>query len=459
MPRLCLLFATLAFAADPRAEQVDRIFSRFQQADSPGCAVGVYSNGEPLLQKSYGYANLELGAPITPQSRFYLASVSKQLAAAAVVQLAAQGKLQLDDSVRKHFPEFSAPWATGMTVRHLLHHQSGIRDYLSLQALSGRPDNYYTTEDEVVRLLARQKTLNFRPGDEYLYSNSGYVLLSILVRRVTGKSLRDYTRENIFQPLGMSHTVFADNHNEVLRNRATGYTPAPGGGWRINAATLDVVGDGGAFSSLEDLAKWDRNFLNNRLRPPDLIERMGAQGILNSGQKSLYAAGLGVQEYRGLGTVGHSGGFRGYSADRLMFPSEKFSVLVLCNASDANAAALSRRVADVYLEGRLKPAAPEVPKPVLPKSETSLSPAQLARYAGEYYSEELDTTFEFVVRDKTLWLKRSFGPDGPLQPVSRDTFRTGGATFAFERDVADNIAALRVSEPRARNIAFERRKR
>lgn len=456
---LVLLSATVAFAADPKAEQVDRIFARFQQADSPGCAVGVYANGEPVLQKSYGYAHLEHAAPITPRTRFYLASVSKQLAAAAIVQLAAQGRISLDDAVRKHFPEFSAPWATGMTVRHLLHHQSGIRDYLSLQGLAGRPDNYYTTEEDVVALLARQKALNFRPGEEYLYSNSGYVLLSILVRRVSGKSLREYARENIFQPLGMANTLFADNHNEVIRDRATGYAPLPGGGWRNDSATLDVVGDGGAFSSLEDLARWDRNFLHNRLQPADLMERMTVQGVLNSGQKSFYASGLGVQEYRGLTTVGHSGGFRGYSADRLMFPSEKFSVLVLCNAANANAAALSKRVADVYLEGRLKPAPPEAPKPALPKTETSLSPSQLARYAGEYYSEELDTHFHFVVRDKTLYLKRRFGPDGPLQPVSRDTFRVAGATFAFERDATDDIAALKVSEPRARNIAFERQKR
>lgn len=452
--RFALAFAAAAAFAAPRPEQVDQIFAPWNRPDSPGCAAGVFRKGEVLHKKGYGMADLEHGVPVTPQSLFYLASVSKQFTAAAVAMLDADGRLSLDDPLRKWVPELPAAVAGNVKVRHLVHHTSGIRDYLALQGLAGRPDNYYTSEDEVLRLLARQKALNFAPGDEYLYTNSGYFLLAVIVKRASGKSLREFSRERIFSPLGMANSLWADDHNEIIRNRAVGYSPRPGGGWRTNAATLDVYGDGAAFSSLDDLSLWDRNFLANRLQPPDLVSRLTAQGVKNNGEKIFYAFGLGVQEYRGLKTVGHSGGFRGYSADRLQFPEEDFSVLVLCNASNANAPALSRKIADLYLGDRMQPAPAEPAKPELAKKLVAAPP--LDPYLGEYFSEELDAGFRLVARDKTLTVLRAQGGDIPLEPVERDVFRAGGATLRFVRDAGDRATGFRITEPRARNVVFTR---
>ena len=448
------LLAACAAFADTRSDQVDQIFAPWNRPDSPGCAAGVYGKGETLYKKGYGMADLEHGVPITPQSVFYLASVSKQLTAAAIAMLDADRKLSLDDPLRKWVPELPAAVVGNVKVRHLVHHTSGIRDYLSLQGLAGKPDNYYTSDDEVIRLLARQKALNFAPGDDYLYSNSGYFLLSVIVKRASGKTLREFSRERIFGPLGMNASLWADDHNEIIWNRAIGYSPRPAGGWRTNAATLDVYGDGAAFSSLDELAHWDQNFYTNRLQPADLVSRITTQGLKNNGEKIFYAFGLGVQEYRGLKTVGHSGGFRGYSADRLQFPEQNFSVLVLCNASNANAPSLAKKIADIYLGDKMKPAPVEPAKPELAKKLVAAPP--LERYLGEFYSEELDATFRFVVKDKALTVLRAQGGDLVLEPVERDVFRARGATVRFERDAADNVGGFRVSEGRARGLIFTR---
>lgn len=448
------LAATAAAFADTRSDQVDQMFAPWNRPDSPGCAAGVYGKGETLYKKGYGMADLEHGVPITPQSVFYLASVSKQLTAAAIAMLDADRKLSLDDPLRKWVPELPAAVVGNVKVRHLVHHTSGIRDYLSLQGLAGKPDNYYTSDDEVIRLLARQKALNFAPGDDYLYSNSGYFLLSVIVKRASGKTLREFSRERIFGPLGMNASLWADDHNELIWNRAIGYSPRPAGGWRTNAATLDVYGDGAAFSSLDELAHWDQNFYTNRLQPADLVSRITTQGLKNNGEKIFYAFGLGVQEYRGLKTVGHSGGFRGYSADRLQFPEQNFSVLVLCNASNANAPSLAKKIADIYLGDKMKPAPVEPAKPELAKKLVAAPP--LERYLGEFYSEELDATFRFVVKDKALTVLRAQGGDLVLEPVERDVFRARGATVRFERDAADNVGGFRVSEGRARGLIFTR---
>lgn len=453
--RLALaLTAACAALADTRSDQVDQVFAPWNRPDSPGCAAGAFSKGEALYKKGFGMADLEHGVPITPQSLFYLASVSKQLTAAAIAMLDADRKLSLDDPLRKWIPELPASVVGNVKVRHLVHHTSGIRDYLSLQGLAGKPDNYYTSDDEVIRLLARQKALNFAPGAEYLYSNSGYVLLSVIVKRASGKSLREFSRERIFAPLGMSNSLWGDDHNEIIRNRAAGYSPRASGGWRTNSATLDVYGDGAAFSSLDELALWDQNFYANRLQPPDLIARITTPGVKSNGEKIAYAFGLGAGEYRGLKTIGHSGGFRGYSADRLQFPEQGFSVLVLCNASSANAPALARKIAGIYLADQLRPAAAEAAKPELAKTLVAAPP--LERYLGEFYSEELDATFRLVVQDKALTALRAAGGDIPLEPVQRDVFRARGATVRFERDAADNVAAFRVSEGRARGLIFTR---
>lgn len=225
---------------DSLSDRVDKVFAQWDKPDSPGCALAVIKDGQMIYKRGYGLANLEHNIPMSPASIMDTGSVSKQFTAMAVALLAEQGKFSLDDDIRKYLPEISQ-YQAPITIRHLIHHTSGIRDYLTLMAIAGMRDDDHYVDGEVVNLLARQKELNFKPGSEFLYSNSGYFLLSQIVKRASGKSLREFAEENIFKPLGMTRTRFYDDHTEIVRNRAASYVPRKGGGFQIAATTLDMV--------------------------------------------------------------------------------------------------------------------------------------------------------------------------------------------------------------------------
>jgi CubicO group peptidase (beta-lactamase class C family) len=275
-------------------------------------------------------ANLEHNIPISSTTVFRIASTSKQFTATCVILLAEQGKLSLNDDVRKYLsemPEYESP----ITIRHLIHHTSGIRDYLELIELAGMSDHDYYTDEEALEMLTRQKELNFKPGDEYLYSNSGYLLLSIIVQRGSGKSLHEFAEEHIFKPLGMRNTHFHDDHRMIVKNRAAGYSPRENDGYQIRMTTLDIVGDGGVFTTIEDLFLWDQNFYHNRLGEKNLISQLLTPGMLNNGEKLNYAFGLAVSDYRGLRLISHGGSFAGFRAQMIRFPEQKLSVICLAN--------------------------------------------------------------------------------------------------------------------------------
>ena len=254
---------------DSVSRWVDSIFAPFASPQSPGCAVGVRQRGSVVLAKGYGMADLEHDTWITPETPFYIASMSKQFTAMSIVLLASDGRLSLDDSIRKWVPEVPS-FGTTITLRHLLHHTSGLRDYFTLLAVSGWPSDGQLTTDQFLSLLGRQERLNFAPGDEFLYSNTGYALLSIVVQRASGLSLRDFAARRIFRPLGMTHTEFRDDHTLLIPQRALGYQPE-GSTYRISQPQFDVVGDGGVYSTVDDLAKWDANFETGRVGGKDGI--------------------------------------------------------------------------------------------------------------------------------------------------------------------------------------------
>jgi CubicO group peptidase (beta-lactamase class C family) len=240
---------SLRAAAAPAdlAARIDPIFKDFR-SDGPGCAVGVMRDGALVFAKGYGLADLEHGAPITPKTTFYIGSVSKQFTAMTVAHLARQGKLSLDDEVRKHVPEVP-DFGTPMTVRHLIHHTSGLREKWSLLALSDWRECDLVTLGDILDLIHRQRTLNFRPGDEHLYSNTGYDLLAVLVERVAGKPLREAAQEAFFSPLGMKDTVFGDDRTRIVPRRAVAYEPREGGGFVIDMPNVETVGSGGLYTT------------------------------------------------------------------------------------------------------------------------------------------------------------------------------------------------------------------
>ena len=319
---------------DSIVRRIDAVFARYP-ADAPGCALGVFQNGRISLAKGYGLANVEYGVPITPQTPFIMGSVSKQFTAATIALLVEQGRISLDDDVRKYVPELP-DYGKRVTIDNLVHHTSGIRDFWALYEAAGtRLDDGYTVDD-ILTLASRQKHLNFDPGAEYNYSNTGYVLLGVIVQRVTGKSLRQFAGEQIFTPLGMSVSHFHDDHNQPVHGRAFAYSPVAGGGWRINVWNNDIVGQGGLMTTVEELQKWDENFYTGTVGGPRFLARQLERGKLNNGTMLTYGFGLEVTSYRGLPLVEHSGSTGGYRTDITRFPSLHTSDVTMCNVSNAD---------------------------------------------------------------------------------------------------------------------------
>ena len=525
--------------ADSSPARVDSIFARWDHVNSPGCAVGVSRDGEMIYQRGYGMSNMEHAIAITPQSIFHVASISKQFAAFSILLLEQEGKLSVDDDVRKYIPELPS-YGKKITIDHLLHHTSGLRDQWDLLGLADWREDDLITEDDVMRVVSRQKELNFEPGDEYLYSNTGYTLLAVIVKRVSGKSLRDFADERIFKPLGMTSTHFHDDHTMIVPGRTQAYQPKRGGGWSISIPVFDTYGATSLFTTVGDLLKWEHNFADAKIGGQALVAKFTTPGKLNDGTPISYARGVVVEKYRGLSAVGHSGADAGYRADVVRFPDQRLAVAALCNLANINPAPLTRRVAAVYLGSQMLPedsgAAPkavavaagelaryagaywsplseevrrfevrgdtlfmqvggrvaltpvggdrfmgpgeqeyrftvqanavrqlsivaEGQKPrVLERLETFTPGAkQLASYVGRYYSGEIDTEYDLVVRGDTLVALSRRGAEYPLQPLSADIFASRGmGTIRFERDGKKRVTALRISTGRVRRLKFGR---
>ncbi len=436
-------------------KKVDSIFREWDRPDSPGCALGIIKDGKLIYAKGYGMANLDYNIPITPKTVFRIASTSKQFTAMCIALLEEQGKLSLEDDVRKYIPELP-DYGTPIKIKHLIYHTSGIRDYLTLQFLAGKTDDDFYTPAEALELLSRQKALNFKPGDEFLYSNSGYFLLGLIVERVSGKSLAQFAKENIFDPLGMKSTHFHDDHTMIVKNRATGYCPAKKG-FRICETNLDIVGDGAVFTTVEDLYRWDQNFYHNRLGKggQKLIKRMLTTGTLNSGKKLNYAFGLMISRYRGLEYIHHGGAFVGFRAQMIRFPEQRFTVIVLANLSSINPTKLCLKVADLFLEPYFKepkkiPSRPKVIK--LPLSA-------LKKRTGIYFNEKEERVVQLFLKGEKLMAELS-GMVFRLEPLSERKFISLKAPieFIFEFEERDGKEHLTVKARGRRPAEFVKMK-
>src|SRR5438876_6068574 len=383
-------------ATEETATQVDKVFADLQEPGSPGCALGVFRNGQIIYSKGYGLASVELDAPITPQTVFDIGSTSKQFTAASILLLEQQGKLSINDDVRKYIPELP-DYGHKIALLHLLNHTSGIRDYLALFELAGVNIDSVTTDEDALGVIVRQKSLNFEPGSEWLYSNSGFFLLSLVVKRVSGQSLPEFAAANIFKPLGMTQTLYRDQHTSIVPDRALAYDPKEhGDGVTIDVSYFEQTGDGAVHTSVEDLLKWDDNFYSAKVGGKGFLAELQEPGKLNGGKVLDYAKGLFVHDYRGLHTVEHGGSWGGYRAQLLRFPEQHFSVACLCNLANANPERRALRVADILLASEMKgpiPAADAEEHERKKKETVPVAADQLASYAGRYSSEELFATY------------------------------------------------------------------
>jgi len=454
-----MLIATLSLsaAADEKSDKVDKLFEKWDSTASPGASLAIIHNGEIIYKRGYGMANLEHNVPISPETVFRIGSTSKQFTAACIAILSLQGKLSLDEDIRKYIPELPA-YDKPITVRHLVHHTSGIRDYLELAYLSGKSDDDFYTPEESVAMITRQKGLNFVPGDEHLYSNSGYFLLGVIVSRVSGKSLNAFAREHIFKPLGMKNTHYHDDYTKIVKKRADGHAKTENG-FKILNTTLNHVGDGGVFTTVEDLYLWDQAFYNHKLGK-ELMDQVHQTGVLNNGKKLNYAFGLDIGQYKGLKLVSHGGGFVGFRADMIRFPEEKFSVICLVNYPAIDPSALCRKIADIYLadkisEEKIHEGDRETRRKKAPAA-VPIKPEQLNVYPGSYYNEELPATYILVVEKGKLYFKHRNAPRGALVFIGEDAFRSGYGKVSFQRGAENKVTGFYLDAGRVR-IQFARK--
>lgn len=439
---LVLALSAALLAAADEARRVDALFQAYAGAGTPGCAVGVARDGRTLLAKGYGVGDLEHGIRLSGDSVFYMASVSKQFMAYATLLLEKEGKLALTDPVGKHVPGLPEHTAQ-IPLRHLLQHTSGIRDYLALGEVMGFLSDHVWTERTAFELVARQRATNFAPGAEYLYSNSGYLLLALAAQREIGGKLNPWMQARVFGPLGMNATRWQHDHRDPVPGRAYGYVQEQGA-WKISNSMLDTVGGGGLYSSVNDMMRWVRRFDEGDA----LIERMSQTGSLASGKPipNGYGMGLTRSKYRGLTLISHLGSLAGYRTFLFRLPGKKFSVVCLCNNADALPARLAGQVADVWMEREYtEPAAPADNRPAS-SGGRSVDAMRAAKVAGDWWSDELLTLYRFRARDGKLWLE--VNDRGPMEvtqlPDGKLSWSVGGTTFEQPNDASLVLAAGRV---------------
>jgi CubicO group peptidase (beta-lactamase class C family) len=431
-----------ADTGDEKTHRVDALFERWDRSDSPGCSLGIVRDGRLIYERGYGMANLEHDIPITSETVFRIASTSKQFTAMSLLLLEQSGALSLDDDIREYLPwmpEYGRP----ISIRHLMQHSSGIRDYEGIASLLGIADEDDYIEEEILALLARQKALNFAPGDRYLYSNSGYLLMGKIVERASGKSLRQFVAERIFDPLGMRVSLFRDDHTEMIENRASGYAPLESGGFRNAESHFDLVGDGSVFTTVRDLFRWDQNFYHHEIGGKNVAASQHETLVLNDGRKMVYAAGLEIGAYGGLRFVAHSGSWVGFVAQLLRFPEQRFSAICLCNDESANPTALALRVADIYLADQFE-TTPRRPVIASRDGESAASTAELAAKEGLYREPVTRAIARVTAGGPGLLVDRGWGPSA-YAPIGRHTFRSADPDAGFAADLV--FAETQNAEP------------
>ena len=433
--------------AATRSGRVDQLFAQWDRVGSPGASVAVAHDGVLLFENGYGYAQLEYDIPITAATVFHVASVSKQFTAFAVTVLADQGKLSLDDDIRQYLP-YVPDFGYTITARHLIHHMSGLRDQWNLLALAGWRLDDVITKDQVLRLVERQKELNFEPGAEYLYCNTGYTLLADIVDHVTGQPFPEWMAENVFQPLEMNGTHFHDDHEFIVPNRAYSYAEGGRRGLRKSVLSYANVGATSLFTTAEDLTKWMDNLESGEIGGPEVRDLMHTRGILNDGDTLGYAFGLSLGTYRGSQTVGHGGADAGFRSNVMRFPERGYAIAVLSNLASFNAGGMAQRVADIYLEDDLEPVAPELEAEVADTEEAVVvDPSVFDDYVGDY---ELEVGINLTVtRDGDQLMVQPTGqPAAALQPQSDTTFLATqvNALVIFHRDGPGKVSRMTVEQ-------------
>lgn len=403
---------------------IDRIFDRWRGTAGPGCAIGAGRDGQVLATRAYGMANLETGTPNTPETVFHAASLAKQVTAMATLLLVRDGKLSLDDDIRRWLPDLPEYGHT-ITVRHLLTHTSGLRDYIELLIFQrGRFEEDRITQADLLDILHRQKSLNFPPGTAFGYSNTGYALLALLVQRISGQPLRDFARERIFEPLRMTRTQFREDATALVPGRAMGYAERDGA-WRLSEPNYDVAGPTNLLTTVGDLLRWLDNYAQPRVGDSAIVHQMATRAVLANGDSTDYGFGLGQTRFWGPLVLEHEGSDPGFRAWSGHFPDQRLSLAVLCNTRSANAVSLGHDVAEVYLGDEHRPSPPY--PAVTPEGPVDTLAGQ--HYAGVYFEPSGAEVLELSWREGALYTRPRGGRR--LLPVGPGRFQLEGLPILY----------------------------
>ncbi len=450
---------TTGGSGGPTNAEVDAIFADLE-GDRPGAAVGVLWNGEVVHRAGYGTAHMDHGIPIGPGTVFDIASISKQFGAMAALLLESEGKLDLDADVRGYVPELP-DFGAAITARQLIHHTGGIRDWPHTMALGGIGFTDVISFEKILRMLYHQQAINFEPGSEYAYSNTGYNLLARVIEVQSGMTFREYTESGIFGPLGMTSTHFSDDYLEVVPGRAESYNPIDDGGFQRMPNQLTALASSSLHTSIDDFILWMRNYETGQVGGEEMLGTMVQRGVLTGGDTLDYAHGLAVADYRGLPTFGHGGSWVGYRTNFVSFPEQNLSIAVFCNVSDCDPSGRARRVAEVFI-GDLMGPEPETPEAEAEAEGPMLSAEQLQEYAGSYRSPELDSTYDLEVDAEGRLVAGHWRNDpSVLSPTGADEF-AGDQWFLpevrFVRDGGGRVSGFTVTGARVRGLIFERQR-
>ncbi|MBK7090392.1 MAG: serine hydrolase [bacterium] len=423
----------LMAATNPGAS-IDSICAPYSASGSPGCVIAVVKDGKTIFAKGYGLADLDNDVPMTVNSVLDIGSNTKQFTVTSILLLEEQGKLSLDDDLRKHIPEFPQyPWK--ITLRHLAQHTSGIRDYFDLLTLKGMGIGNNYPDEEYFKLIYSQSELNFPPGEQHMYSNSGFILLAEVVRRVSGMPMAQFAQENILDALGMKNAVFFDDPYRIVKHRTSSYGPFPDGGYWSGASIATNIGDGGILSDVGDLAIWDANFYENKLgkKDPNLMRKLETRTVLNNGDTMVWALGLRHDENNGHHVIRHGGAYFGFRSEIARFPEQHLTVIVLANLATIEATGLAYQVADLYLPRAL----PKELADTSPAKFVTLSRPALEAKAGAFRNPNTGTIWTITPNDTALSVATSTGFNFDLMPISDNEFLPTGialqGTVAYQK--------------------------
>jgi CubicO group peptidase (beta-lactamase class C family) len=436
-------------AKRPDEAAIDNVFARWSVA-TPGCALGVSEGGRVVLRKAYGMADLEHDVPNSPDTIFEAGSVSKQFTAAAVLLLAREGKLSLDDPVSKYIPELP-DYGKPLLIRHMLQHTSGLRDWGSVEGVAGWPRTTRVyTQAHVLDIVSRQKALNFEPGTNWSYSNTGYNLAAIIVSRVSGQLFAEFCRLRIFEPLGMTHTSWRDDFRRIVKGRAIAYQ-ALENGYEQDMPFENVYGNGGLLTTVGDLLKWNENAVDQKVGDAEFLRLELTPGHFGDGTPHNYAMGLYIQTFAGVPEVSHSGSTAGYRAFLTRYPRQRLSVAVLCNVSNGSAERDAHAVAAMYLGDAMRAAKPTAggDKPGL---DRAASPS-IAAWAGLYRSLLTGVPLTFTYKDAQLSIENGGASPTGLSLLTGSKFAAASSGRSYEFGAAGRLT---VANPNGTSETYQR---